>query len=70
MTIERWATWGERTPRPDGLRSAADDRELAIALSSGALTLVRPGAMLRTLGGRTEMPRAGAVSYTHLTSPA
>lgn len=58
MTIERWATWGERTPRPDGLRSAADDRELAIALRSGALTMVRSGDMLRTLGGRTEMPGA------------
>jgi hypothetical protein len=59
MTIERGASWGERTSRPDPLRVAADDRELAIALGSGEPTTVRSGDMLRTLGGPTGKPDGG-----------
>ncbi len=60
MTIERGASWGERTSRPDPLLVAADDRELAIALGSGVPATVRSGDMLRTLGGPTGKPDGGA----------
>ncbi len=54
MTISKGADWGETVARPDDLRVAADDRELALMLSDGTErpTAVASGDIHRTVGSR------------------
>jgi hypothetical protein len=52
VTISKGTPWGRRVARPDGLRVAADDAELAALLSdrSELPTAVAGGDMWRTVG--------------------
>lgn len=54
MTISKGSTWGETVDRPDDLRIARDDRELAQMLSdtTETPTAVASGDMFRTVGAR------------------
>lgn len=55
MTIRKGEDWGRTVPRPEGLRSVADDRELALALADGTgrPTTAIAGDLARTLGARS-----------------
>ncbi len=55
MTIEKGQPWGAEVPRPDDLRTADGDAELAAALSAGdaAPVAVATGDMHRTVGARS-----------------
>ncbi|MEP1125704.1 MAG: hypothetical protein ABJH68_17625 [Ilumatobacter sp.] len=55
MTISKGADWGETVDRPDDLRIATDDRDLAQLLSDGTgrPTAVAAGDIHRTVGARS-----------------
>lgn len=54
MTISKGADWGTIVPRPDDLRVATDDRDLARLLTDGTgrPTAVDAGDVFRTVGSR------------------
>lgn len=54
MTIEKGADWGRAVARPDGLRIASSDAELAALLTdgSGRPTAASSGDLFKTMGSR------------------
>ena len=59
MTIRKGEDWGRTVPRPEGLRSVADDRELALALADGTGGEGRGFVLMPSAApyGRTITPR-------------